>query len=92
MVAAARYFCMFLWKEGQLPAVYKAMRQAEASGDVRTGEVLARVTRMSIEQLDERWREDLSRRNVKALDRRWGELKDPIQRYMHKIPPLPSIH
>jgi hypothetical protein len=91
MVAAARYFCMFLWKKGLLPAVYRAMRQAQATGDVAAAEVLRRVAGMPVAQLETRWREDMAGRDLNSLDARWGELRQPIQHYIQKLPPLAGI-
>ena len=69
----------------------KAMRQAQATGEVDAAAVLRRVTGMSVAQLETRWQEDITGRDLNSLDGRWGELREPIQRYTKKIPPLAGI-
>jgi hypothetical protein len=50
MAAASRYFCMFLWRENKLPAVYKALRNAPKNESVT--DTIQRVTGKSIQELE----------------------------------------
>jgi hypothetical protein len=46
---------------------------------------------MPVAQLETRWREDMAGRDLNSLDARWGELRQPIQHYIQKLPPLAGI-
>jgi hypothetical protein len=89
MMAAARYFCMFLAKAGLLPSVYKALRgDADASQNVSVEAVLTRVAGQPLKQLETRWSADIQSRDLGQLDTRWRELREPIRLYVSQLPPL----
>jgi hypothetical protein len=89
MTAAARYFCMFLWKQGKLPAVYKALR--DSSPNQSAADVLQRVTGMSIQDLDAAWNRDIASRDPNKLNSKWSQLRGPIDVYVRSMPELISI-
>jgi len=90
MMAAARYFCMYLATEGQLSRAYKAFRDGQAGGDVSPGILLTQATGMSVDQLQVRWQQDLMRRDLNLMDSRFRELREPIRRYVGQLPAIES--
>jgi hypothetical protein len=89
MAAASRYFCMYLWKEGLLPKVYQSLRDKPA--DASTESVLQQITGRSMQQLQDRWLEDIASRDANTLDARFGSVRNPVRIYISKLPDLGSI-